>query len=240
MISSSDRRGSRGVQEDVQGQPLRERAVPGFILSDGKMFIYSEATLTTMLLRLPEESLHLLVSVTVQEHRVSLRLLLLKVFGAMCSLDAALISTLLNSILPMELARDLQTDTQGATLHSVPPLPCRLSPLAKYKPELPACPFLRTPEDVLHSFSADNDLLHGRAGAISSLWCVTCNPNQRNNASVPFLVRLMTPTAFRTFECCVCGVSSGCGGGRASLRSHRATSRHLSEPGVVLQPASHR
>ncbi|KAF7665842.1 hypothetical protein LDENG_00129340 [Lucifuga dentata] len=46
------------------------------------------------------------------EHRVTLRLLLLKVFGAMCSLDATLISTLLNSILPMELARDLQTDTQ--------------------------------------------------------------------------------------------------------------------------------
>ncbi|KAM4582909.1 NCK-interacting protein with SH3 domain [Fundulus diaphanus] len=53
-----------------------------------------------------------LVSYYQMEHRVTLRLLLLKVFGAMCSLDAALISTLLNSILPMELARDLQTDTQ--------------------------------------------------------------------------------------------------------------------------------
>ncbi|XP_032369114.1 NCK-interacting protein with SH3 domain [Etheostoma spectabile] len=53
-----------------------------------------------------------LVSYYQMEHRVSLRLLLLKVFGAMCSLDASLISTLLNSILPMELARDLQTDTQ--------------------------------------------------------------------------------------------------------------------------------
>ncbi|XP_066527186.1 NCK-interacting protein with SH3 domain-like [Hoplias malabaricus] len=53
-----------------------------------------------------------LVSYYQMEHRVSLRLLLLKVFGAMCGLDAALISTLLNSILPMELARDLQTDTQ--------------------------------------------------------------------------------------------------------------------------------
>ncbi|KAM4612893.1 NCK-interacting protein with SH3 domain isoform 3-T3 [Polymixia lowei] len=53
-----------------------------------------------------------LVSYYQMEHRVSLRLLLLKVFGAMCSLDAALISTLLNSILPMELARDLQTDRQ--------------------------------------------------------------------------------------------------------------------------------
>ncbi|XP_071350521.1 NCK-interacting protein with SH3 domain isoform X1 [Trachinotus anak] len=53
-----------------------------------------------------------LVSYYQMEHRVSLRLLLLKVFGAMCSLDAALISTLLNAILPMELARDLQTDIQ--------------------------------------------------------------------------------------------------------------------------------
>lgn len=53
-----------------------------------------------------------LVSYYQMEHRVSLRLLLLKVFGAMCGLDGSLISTLLNSILPMELARDLQTDTQ--------------------------------------------------------------------------------------------------------------------------------
>lgn len=59
------------------------------------------------------DSKKLCCHVTTQEHRVSLRLLLLKVFGATCGLDAALISTLLNSILPMELARDLQTDTQG-------------------------------------------------------------------------------------------------------------------------------
>uniref|UniRef100_A0A3Q1HV17 SH3 domain-containing protein n=1 Tax=Anabas testudineus TaxID=64144 RepID=A0A3Q1HV17_ANATE len=58
------------------------------------------------------ENVFSLVSYYQMEHRVSLRLLLLKVFGAMCSLDAALISTLLNSILPMELARDLQTDIQ--------------------------------------------------------------------------------------------------------------------------------
>lgn len=53
-----------------------------------------------------------LVSYYQMEHRVSLRLLLLKVFGAMCGLDAALISALLNSVLAMELARDLQNDTQ--------------------------------------------------------------------------------------------------------------------------------
>ncbi|XP_073699917.1 NCK-interacting protein with SH3 domain [Garra rufa] len=52
-----------------------------------------------------------LVSYYQMEHRVSLRLLLLKVFGAMCGLDAALISTLLNSVLTMELSRELQTDT---------------------------------------------------------------------------------------------------------------------------------
>ncbi|KAM3622263.1 uncharacterized protein V6R79_022262 [Siganus canaliculatus] len=58
------------------------------------------------------ENVMSLVSYYQMEHRVSLRLLLLKVFGAMCSLDAALISALLTSILPMELARDLQTDIQ--------------------------------------------------------------------------------------------------------------------------------
>ncbi|XP_077085969.1 NCK-interacting protein with SH3 domain [Siphateles boraxobius] len=52
-----------------------------------------------------------LVSYYQMENRVSLRLLLLKVFGAMCGLDPELISTLLNSVLTMELARDLQTHT---------------------------------------------------------------------------------------------------------------------------------
>uniref|UniRef100_A0A5F8H197 NCK interacting protein with SH3 domain n=1 Tax=Monodelphis domestica TaxID=13616 RepID=A0A5F8H197_MONDO len=53
-----------------------------------------------------------LVAYYQMEHRVALRLLLLKCFGAMCSLDAAVISSLVTSILPMELARDMQTDTQ--------------------------------------------------------------------------------------------------------------------------------
>ncbi|XP_074139310.1 NCK-interacting protein with SH3 domain [Sminthopsis crassicaudata] len=58
------------------------------------------------------ESVLSLVAYYQMEHRVALRLLLLKCFGAMCSLDAAVISTLVTSILPMELARDMQTDTQ--------------------------------------------------------------------------------------------------------------------------------
>ncbi|XP_058486918.1 NCK-interacting protein with SH3 domain-like isoform X1 [Solea solea] len=58
------------------------------------------------------ENVHSLVSYYQMENRVTLQLLLLKVFGAMCSLDATLISTLLNSNLPMVLARDLQTETQ--------------------------------------------------------------------------------------------------------------------------------
>ena len=48
-----------------------------------------------------------------QETRARLRLLLLQVFGSLCALDAAFISELLNSVLPLELARDLQTDTSG-------------------------------------------------------------------------------------------------------------------------------
>uniref|UniRef100_A0A8C6V5V8 NCK interacting protein with SH3 domain n=1 Tax=Naja naja TaxID=35670 RepID=A0A8C6V5V8_NAJNA len=53
-----------------------------------------------------------LVTYYQMEHRVPLRLLLLKCFGAMCNLDAAIISALVNSVLPMELARDMQTHTQ--------------------------------------------------------------------------------------------------------------------------------
>ncbi|XP_042521896.1 NCK-interacting protein with SH3 domain [Dipodomys spectabilis] len=58
------------------------------------------------------ESVLALVAYYQMEHRTSLRLLLLKCFGAMCSLDAAIISTLVSSVLPVELARDMQTDTQ--------------------------------------------------------------------------------------------------------------------------------
>nr|XP_025044351.1 NCK-interacting protein with SH3 domain [Pelodiscus sinensis] len=58
------------------------------------------------------ESVMSLVTYYQMEHRVPLRLLLLKCFGAMCNLDAAIISTLVNSVLPMELARDMQTHTQ--------------------------------------------------------------------------------------------------------------------------------
>ena len=48
-----------------------------------------------------------------QELRSSLRLLLLKTFGALCGLDAEALSNLLVSVLPVELARDMQTDTQN-------------------------------------------------------------------------------------------------------------------------------
>ncbi|CAH2248120.1 NCK-interacting with SH3 domain isoform X1 [Pelobates cultripes] len=58
------------------------------------------------------ESILSLVAYYQMEHRVPLRLLLLKCFGAMCNLDADIISALVNSVLPMELARDLQTNIQ--------------------------------------------------------------------------------------------------------------------------------
>ncbi|XP_072136869.1 NCK-interacting protein with SH3 domain isoform X4 [Mobula birostris] len=58
------------------------------------------------------EPLLSLIAYYQMEHRVALRLFLLKCFGAMCNLDAAIISTLSNSVLPMELARDMQSDTK--------------------------------------------------------------------------------------------------------------------------------
>ncbi|XP_053576707.1 NCK-interacting protein with SH3 domain [Bombina bombina] len=58
------------------------------------------------------EAVMSLVSYYQMEHRVPLRLMLLKCFGAMCNLDASIISVLVNSVLPMELARDMQTHTQ--------------------------------------------------------------------------------------------------------------------------------
>ncbi|KAK2182728.1 hypothetical protein NP493_340g03079 [Ridgeia piscesae] len=56
------------------------------------------------------EAVHNLVLYYQMETRVSLRLLLLKVFGALCGLGPTFISELLTSVLPLELARDIQTD----------------------------------------------------------------------------------------------------------------------------------
>ncbi|XP_071807661.1 NCK-interacting protein with SH3 domain-like [Asterias amurensis] len=46
------------------------------------------------------------------EMRTSLRLLLLKVFGVLCGLEAVIASQLLYSVLLVEIARDMQTDAQ--------------------------------------------------------------------------------------------------------------------------------
>ena len=48
-----------------------------------------------------------------QETRAPIRLLLLKVFGALCELDHLIISILLASLLPMELARDIRDDLES-------------------------------------------------------------------------------------------------------------------------------
>ncbi|XP_072176871.1 NCK-interacting protein with SH3 domain-like [Diadema setosum] len=47
------------------------------------------------------------------EHRPSLRLLLLKTFGALCNLDRDALSSLLYSVLPVELARDMRSDQEN-------------------------------------------------------------------------------------------------------------------------------
>nr|CAD7459940.1 unnamed protein product [Timema tahoe] len=49
------------------------------------------------------------------ETRWSIRQLLLQAFGAMCSLDVAVVRLLLNSVLPMELARDMRSNCRNVT-----------------------------------------------------------------------------------------------------------------------------
>ena len=59
------------------------------------------------------EAVSTLVQYYQMETRVGIRMLLLQTFGALCGLDAVVISELLCSILPLELARDMQDDTGG-------------------------------------------------------------------------------------------------------------------------------
>lgn len=47
------------------------------------------------------------------EHRLSLRILLLRVFGACCTLDQTVISVVLQSVLPNELGHDIQVNLNG-------------------------------------------------------------------------------------------------------------------------------
>lgn len=100
---------------------------------------------------------------------MSLRLLLLKCFGAMCSLDAAIISTLVSSVLPVELARDMQTDTQGEARGAS----CLLgqgvvATLCMGSDCLPCPP--RPPETVLLCPHPGHGLLHGGGSALRTLW----------------------------------------------------------------------
>lgn len=62
------------------------------------------------------EALHNLVEYYQMETRVSLRMLLLKCFGAMCQLEASVISNLLYSILPCELVSEIQNKFDNVDL----------------------------------------------------------------------------------------------------------------------------
>lgn len=98
---------------------------------------------------------------------MSLRLLLLKCFGAMCSLDAAIISTLVSSVLPVELARDMQTDTQGEARGASCPLG-GVPAILRGSDCLPCLP--RPPETLLFRPHPGDGLLHGGGSALRALW----------------------------------------------------------------------
>ena len=52
----------------------------------------------------------------VQEPRLSIHLLLLKVFGVLCGLGRTVVGILLASVLPNELGRDIQQNTVSGDL----------------------------------------------------------------------------------------------------------------------------
>lgn len=56
-------------------------------------------------------AVHTLVLYYQMEVRVQLRLVMLQIFGALCGLDAKVVSELKDSVLPVELARDMKSDT---------------------------------------------------------------------------------------------------------------------------------
>jgi hypothetical protein len=58
-------------------------------------------------------------NIYLKETRCSIRLLLLQSFGALCNLEVRVISELLTSVLPLELARDLQTDLSSKDLDNL-------------------------------------------------------------------------------------------------------------------------
>lgn len=128
--------------------------------------IVSVIVVVVLVLRAVWQSLTRLI---VQENRVSLRLLLLKVFGAMCSLDPALISTLLNSVLTMELARDLQTHTHGQS-HTHTRSYSYSNDVSLMWCVCCVCGVCRAWEDVLQCTADGHGVLHGRADPAPPLW----------------------------------------------------------------------
>lgn len=57
---------------------------------------------------------HMLVLYYLAEPRVQLRLVMIQIFGALCELDARIISVLKDSVLPAELARDMRYDVPSS------------------------------------------------------------------------------------------------------------------------------
>lgn len=52
------------------------------------------------------------------ETRVALRLVILQIFGVMCSLSKTIVSTLLVTVLPLELSMDVMSHTESMVCHN--------------------------------------------------------------------------------------------------------------------------
>lgn len=63
--------------------------------------------------------IHSLVEYHQMETRVALRLIILQIFGVMCSLSKAIVSTLLVTVLPLELSMDIMSHAEGIGCHNL-------------------------------------------------------------------------------------------------------------------------
>ena len=59
------------------------------------------------------ENILILISYYQLEHRLPLRILLMKIFGALCTLDEHVISILIQSVLPNELGHGIELNING-------------------------------------------------------------------------------------------------------------------------------
>nr|CAD7403580.1 unnamed protein product [Timema cristinae] len=106
----------RKLEDDDNVEAPKKRRREDGSLNPRNKYTNSDASVSRHVMS--RDKYHDVVSLTQyyqMETRWSIRQVLLQMFGAMCSLDVAVVRLLLNSVLPMELARDMRSNCRNVT-----------------------------------------------------------------------------------------------------------------------------